>query len=97
MNKTIKDLDKEKIKKNPNILKAVIDKMYKQDKESISGDIIPIFKVFRLSIVVGGATLINPALGIVTYLIDTLIEEKVNERYRGTIMAKITNEINFVK
>lgn len=97
MNKTIKDLDKEKIKKNPNILKAVIDKMYKQDKESISGDIIPIFKVFRLSIVVGGATLINPALGIITYLIDTLIEEKVNERHRGTIMAKITNEINFVK
>lgn len=84
------------VKKAQNEFKRVVNVLYRKRTNDIVDDSINVFELLRLAIFVGIPFTIHPALGLITWLTDRIISEKVNEKYRLTVINRYKNEIKYI-
>lgn len=73
--------------------KRTINILYRKKSDDIGDQVVSVFEVVRMAIVIGLPFCIHPALGLVTYIVDKIISEKVNEKSEGRIMSQIDRSI----
>jgi cell division protein FtsB len=77
----------------PSDFKQVIHALYRIPPENLAEEIPTFFGIVRKAIFIGVPFLVHPALGVITWLTDKIIEEKVNEKYEETVLKKYRKEL----
>jgi hypothetical protein len=77
----------------PSDFTQVVHALYRIPPEHIVDETYSVFQVVRFAVSVGVPFLIHPALGLIGWLVNRTIEEKVNEKYEGTVVKKYRNEL----
>jgi len=80
----------------PKEIKKVIELVYLRKPEHLADDTTDVFEILRLCIVVGLPFLVHPALGIVGWITDRLIKEKVEENNKEFYLSKYTRQIESI-
>lgn len=78
INSIIKEED---VKKTTTAFKKFIDKHYKLNPDAVVNELPTLASFVRKSILIVPATMLNPLLGLVVYLIDKSIENEVNSKH----------------
>jgi hypothetical protein len=81
----------------PADISQVIHALYRVPPEHIVDETHNVFKVVRFCIFAGVPFLINPALGLIGWLVDRVIEEKINEKYEATVLKKYRKELEHIE
>ena len=81
--------------KDINKLKSIINTYFTRSEQSIIDGLPDIFTCIRTSIMVG-SFVVNPYLGIVSFITDKFMKIKVERNNRDKILTKYDNEINKV-
>ena len=81
--------------KDVNKLKSIINTYFTRSEQSIIDGLPDIFTCIRTSIMVG-SFVVNPYLGIVSFITDKFMKIKVERNNRDKILTKYDNEINKV-
>ena len=81
--------------KDINKLKSAINTYFTRSEQSIIDGLPDIFTCIRTSIMVG-SFVVNPYLGIVSFITDKFMKIKVERNNRDKILTKYDNEINKV-
>ena len=93
-----KELNKFKMapKKTVNGVKSLISKMYVKCNDSIINETVNIFSIIRVFFVLG-ATTINPALGLITFLTDQFVKLDMNRKSADKVIIQYEKEIDKVE
>jgi hypothetical protein len=81
----------------PSDITHVVHALYRIPPDHIADETYPMFKVVRFAIFAGVPFLVHPALGLIGWLVDRVIEEKVNEKYEHTVLKKYRTELGHVE
>lgn len=95
-------LKEEDVKKTTSAFKKFIDKHYKLNPDAVVNELPTLASFVRKSMLIVPATMLNPLLGLVVYLIDKAIENEVNSKHidkwiRVVEREKEKNEVKISK
>jgi len=71
----------------------VVHAIYKIPTDDLLYEVPNIFRIIRYALVIGVPFMINPALGLIGFIVDRVIEEKVNEKYAAQVINKFKREL----
>lgn len=75
----------------------VVHALYRIPPDQIVTESYNVFHVIRFAIFVGVPFLVHPALGLIGWLTNKIIEEKVNEKYEKNVLSKYRHELEQVE
>ncbi len=81
----------------PMDIKHLIDLAYRRQPEAITEDIVDIFEIIRMALTVGIPFLIHPALGLIAFITDRIISEKVNENHKVSVLNMYRTQLHYVE
>ena len=90
----LKKKDKNEISKLD--VTKIVKKIYQKKPESIAEETIEVFELIRICVMVGLPFLIHPVLGLVGWITDKIISEKVHESQKDKYLTKYQKEIDKV-
>lgn len=91
----LREQGKEKVKVSD--VNRLVHMVYRIPAESVTDDVVPVFQVLRFALFVGLPFIVHPALALVGWMVNKVIEEKVNEKYEGSVMSQYRNELAHVE
>jgi hypothetical protein len=93
----LKQKHKEKKAVTVSDFNKVISSFYRVSPDSITDNVPSMFKVIRFALFAGLPALIHPALGLAGWLVDKVIEEKMNENTEAKVLKVYRKELEKVK
>lgn len=96
-----KEIDRLRKKKKEDLRVSDVSRLahlvYRIPPDNVTDDVVSVFQVLRFVLFVGLPFLVHPALALVGWLVNKVIEEKVNEKYEGTVMNRYRDELKHVE
>lgn len=76
--------------------KQIMNYIYRLPPDSLVQETLSIFQIIRYC-VLAGITVINPLIGVLGFVVDKIIEEKVNEHEYASLIKKFEKELEGIK